>query len=245
MVHGRYGRGPKRIGVIMSNTKIFDRRLVVAMVVVCLLNVAGHALVLPALPGDLPSHWNAQGMVDATMPKMADLALSLLPAGLLALFVLVPRIDPKGDSYRKFAGFYQGFVVVFTLFMCALSWAGVLTALGILAQGAAMLAFIYLGMGILFTYIGNYLPRVQQNYTMGVKTPWTIDNEEVWQKSQRVGGRVFFAAGVASLVLAAGTFVAPGFVSAAGVWIFLALIVAAGLIPTVYSYFLWKKGQRG
>lgn len=101
------------------------------LVVVCAINVAAHLMVMPSLPAQIPTHWGANGAVDGWGPSWMASALGVLPLALLAMFYVVPRIDPKGEAYRTSGKFYQGFVIAFTLFMCAISWLGELTVWGV------------------------------------------------------------------------------------------------------------------
>lgn len=87
------------------------------------------------------------------------------------MFCVVPRIDPKGEAYRTSGKFYQGFVIAFTLFMCAISWLGELTVWGVVPAVGSVNVLISGAVGLLFIGVGNYLPRVKQNYTLGIKTP--------------------------------------------------------------------------
>ena len=118
---GRGGRVPR-----------FDRRVVVVLVAIVAASVVGHLVVYPHLPEVVPTHWNAAGVVDQRSPKALSLVLDLLPIPMAGLFWLVPRIDPNGGNFEDFWGFYQGFVVVLTVFVCALSWMVDLAALGVL-----------------------------------------------------------------------------------------------------------------
>ena len=92
------------------------------LVVLCVANVAAHLMVMPSLPAQIPTHWGASGAVNGWGPSWIASALGALPLVLLAVFYVVPRIDPKGEAYRTSGKFYQGFVIAFTLVMCAISW---------------------------------------------------------------------------------------------------------------------------
>lgn len=223
---------------------VLSKRFIGVLAALCVANVVAHALLLPSLPDSIPSHWNAQGMVDGTVPKLADLALSFLPVAVLLLFVVVPKIEPRQESYQRMARFYQGFALIFTLFMILITWCGILTAAGILSEGVAVNGLVFAGCGLIFIYIGNYLPRVRQNYTMGVKTPWTLASKAVWEKTQRASGRAFVALGVLSIVLAALGFVAPEEALVAGVLVFLAAVIGVAVWCMLYSWLLWKREGR-
>lgn len=106
-------------------------RVWIALVTMCVANVVAHLMAMPGLPAQIPTHWGANGSVDGWGPSWMASALGVLPLALLAMFYVVPRIDPKGEAYRTSGKFYQGFVIAFTLFMCAISWLGELTVWGV------------------------------------------------------------------------------------------------------------------
>ena len=83
-------------------------RVWIALVALCVANVAAHLMVMPSLPGQIPTHWGANGAVDGWGPSWMASALGVLPLALLAMFYVVPRIDPKGEAYRTSGKFYQG-----------------------------------------------------------------------------------------------------------------------------------------
>lgn len=149
-------------------------RVWIALVALCVANVAAHLIVMPSLPAQIPTHWGANGAVDGWGPSWMASAIGVLPLALLAMFYVVPRIDPKGEAYRTSGKFYQGFVIAFTLLMCAISWLGELTVWGIVPVVGTVNLLVSGAIGLLFIGMGNYLPRVKQNYTLGIKTPWAL-----------------------------------------------------------------------
>lgn len=226
-----------------SRVPRFDRRVVVVLVAIVAASVVGHLAVYPHLPDVVPTHWNAAGVVDQRSPKEMSLVLDLLPVAMVGLFWLVPRIDPNRGNFRDFWGFYQGFVVVLTVFLCALSWMADLSALGVIPnEGSGFVSVaVPLGVGLLFVWIGNYLPRVRQNYTFGVRTSWALADERTWQKSQRMGGITFVAMGIALMVLGLASKAVP---DAAVFVLLLAVVLGGGAWMTLYSYLVWRGRDR-
>ena len=218
-------------------------RVWVVLAVLCAVNVAAHLLVMPSLPAQIPTHWGASGDVDGWGPSWMASALGVLPLALLAMLYVVPSIDPKGEAYRTSGKFYQGFVIAFTLFMCAISWMGELTVWGVVPAAGTVNLLILGAIGLLFIGMGNYLPRVKQNYTLGVKTPWALADPENWRRTQRFGGACFMVLGVGLIVMGvAGTALSSEVVAVA------ITVLALGLVGAMYlySYLLWrKKGSRG
>ena len=216
-------------------------RVWIVLVALCVVNVAAHLLVMPSLPALIPTHWGASGDVDGWGPSWMAATLGALPLVLLALFYVVPRIDPKGEAYRTSGKFYQGFVIAFTLFMCAISWLGELTVWGVVPAVGTVNLLISGAVGLLFIGMGNYLPRVKQNYTLGIKTPWALADPENWRRTQRFGGACFMVLGVGLIVVGVvGSSLSSEVVAAA----IAALAFGSVGAVYVYSYLLWRKSQQ-
>ena len=209
----------------------------IVLALAVLVNFATYIALLPAMPDQLPSHWGVDG-VDDWNSKEASLAMAALPAIILAVLFIVPRIDPKGRNFERFSGIYRTFVTVLTLFMIAISWAGPLTVWGYLSTDGAVLNTLLIGFfGLLFIVLGNYLPRVKPNFTFGIRTPWTLASEEVWRRTHRASGPVFVVAGIA-------TFIAAFFASTApvvAIVVMLVTVLGATAFAGVYSYLAWRK----
>ena len=237
MINGKKGDGIVPVADTSKNSGI-PARVWAALIAVCLVNAVGHLAVLPSLPAQIPVHWGADGAVNGWGPSWTVAALGFLPLVLLATFWLVPRIDPKGAAYAKSGRFYLGFVIAFTVFMCGMTWLSELTVWGVVPQTGAVGVILATAIGVLFIGMGNYLPRVRQNYTMGVKTPWALADPENWRRTQRFGGKCFVVMGVG--------FIAFGFMaSALSDEAAAAGIAAIVLIPMaamyLYSYLIWRK----
>ncbi len=202
-----------------------------ALGAVCLANLLGHALCLPAMPDEVPIHWNWAGVADGFGPKWSSLALGLLPLGLLLLFRVLPAIDPKGENFAKFRPIWNGVVLATVLFGCAIGWLSELAVFGILKDGSGAAGLLVGGsIGLLFIILGNYMPRIKQNYTFGCRTPWALADEHNWNRTQRMGGFVFILIGAATLISGVfsglmgpmgSTFVLLGTTLLGCVWIYL------------------------
>ena len=201
-------------------------RVWIALVALCVANVVAHLMVMPSLPAQIPTHWGANGAVDGWGPSWMASALGVLPLALLAMFCVVPRIDPKGEAYRTSGKFYQGFVIAFTLFMCAISWLGELTVWGVVPAVGS---------------VNVLISGVKQNYTLGIKTPWALADPENWRRTQRFGGACFMVLGIGLIVMGVAGSVLSSEVVAAVI-----AVLAFGSVGAVYlySYLLWRKSQR-
>lgn len=237
MINGKKGDGIVPAADTSKNSGI-PARVWAALIAVCVANVAGHLAVLPSLPAQIPVHWGADGTVNGWGPSWTVAALGFLPLVLLATLWLVPRIDPKGAAYAKSGRFYLGFVIAFTVFMCGMTWLSELTVWGVVPQTGAVGIIVTTAIGVLFIGMGNYLPRVRQNYTMGVKTPWALADPENWRRTQRFGGKCFVVMGVGFIAFGFTASALPDGAATAG-------IAAIALIPMaamyLYSYLIWRK----
>jgi len=215
--------------------KKLDNRYLIGLAIASAVNFAAHVAISPFMPDQLPIHWNAAGQIDGYGSKLVVLLLDLLPLVMVLLFRVVPSIDPKRDNYEKFWRVWKGFVVGMTIFFIALSWTSELYAFNLVTEGSNFITiFVLGGLGLLFIILGNYMPCVRQNYTFGAKTPWALDDERTWQRTQRMCGIVFIIIGVTMILmgmLGASSqipFVVGGSVIGGTVWIY------------VYSYLVFR-----
>jgi uncharacterized membrane protein len=189
-------------------------------------------LLKPQLPSRLPSHWNIQGNIDGYMPT--NQALWFFPAlmlGMFLLFQLLPKLDPKKDKYQLFKREWEILQTVFLVFFAYIH--GITLYAGIKGN-VPINSLMFIGLGILFTLLGNYLSKIRQNYFIGIRVPWTLASEENWNKTHRYASWCFVAAGIFTVF--DGVFVpqiAPG--AAIGG------IMLAGLLPIIYSFLLFKQ----
>lgn len=200
-------------------------------------NIVAYVALLPSMPDQMPSHWGLDG-VDEWSSKENSIALAVMPAILLIVLFIVPRIDPKRRNFDRFTGIYRTFAAVITLFMMAVSWMGPLTVWGYLSTKGTLLNTLLFGFfGVLFIGLGNYLPRIKPNFTFGIRTPWTLASEEVWRRTHRASGPAFVIAGMATLVTALFSSVAPTITF----WVMLVSILGATAFAGAYSYLAWRK----
>lgn len=146
------------------------------------------------LPQQLPTSFGFDGTVNRTTAKENMWIMSAMPLGFLPLYYFLPKMDPKGRSYLKIAGFYNAFVLIITGFMSAITSMSMLHSLPQFNFDISSIVIIAVGMLLIF--VGNYMPKMKQSYTMGIKTPWTLENEVVWNKTHRLGGRCFMGGGL-------------------------------------------------
>lgn len=183
------------------------------------------------LPNIMPIHWDFSGQADSFARKEYALFLfPLISVVMLPLFSILKRIDPKKEKYVDFR---QSWEVIQISIIAFFTYVYFVMIYATLNSAVNVGAFILAGVGVLFTIMGFYMIDVKQNYFIGFKTPWTLSNEKVWDKTQEVGGASFVIAGVMLFL--------EGFIYEFVVPVFIVAILIAVLVPFVYSYFYYKK----
>jgi uncharacterized membrane protein len=186
----------------------------------------------PYLPDQMPMHWNINGEVDGYWDKQyAAFFPPLLMIVLMALFIFMPRIDPKKENYKKFSGSYTIFITIMNVFFLLLQSMTISHGLGVNIDISLV---VNLGIGLLFIVLGNYLPRIKHNYFIGVRTPWTLANEKTWRKTHQLSGKLFVVAGI---LLVAISFL-PGIYKFTGM---LVVVLSTVLIATIASYVFFNR----
>jgi uncharacterized membrane protein len=188
----------------------------------------------PQMPEKMASHWNAQGEVDGYMSKFWGLFLMPLTlVGLTLLFFAIPRIDPLKVNIEKFRKYYDGFIILFSIFILAAHFQIILWNVGIKISPNVILP---IGLGLLFFYSGILCENAKRNWFIGIRTPWTLSNDVVWDKTHKIGGKLFKVAGVVSLF---GIF----FQNYALLFVLLPLILVA-VYTIIYSYVEYQKQMK-
>ena len=201
-----------------------------------LLSLAAGLFLYPRLPARVPSHWNLAGQVDgyASRPWGA-VGIPLLSTGIYLLMLVVPLIDPKRENYRRFMGTYRVLRLMLVVFFVALHAVVLAAALGSPVRTDLL---VPAGVSLLFIVLGNLLGQVRHNYFVGIRTPWTLASETVWQQTHRVAAYAFVLAGLAGLV----GLLFPAAVRA--VFLFGGLAGAVGY-SVVYSYLAFAREAAG
>jgi len=192
------------------------------------------ALLAPEMPSQMVAHWNAAGEPDGTLPKA--LGLWLLPSvssAALLLFALIPRIDPLGANIEEFRPYYDWFAVVLTAYLFVLH-AGVLVFN--LGYAFDFTALVLAGVAGLFYYAGVLLTHARRNWFVGIRTPWTLSSETVWDRTHALGGRLFKLTAVLALV---GLLFEDY-----AIYFLLVPALATAAITVVYSYLLYARLER-
>ncbi|HEX6764519.1 MAG TPA: SdpI family protein [Polyangiaceae bacterium] len=182
------------------------------------------------LPALVPTHWNARGVADGFMPKQVGAFLSpAITASVWILFLVIPRVSPRGYRIERFQTAYD----IINLAMLAVFFSlGVIVLLAGSGARVPMERAVPVAVGALFLVIGNFMGKVTKNFFLGIRTPWTLANDEVWLRTHRLGGKLLALAGLAMI--------ASGVVGGAHI-VILPVVLVAVFVPIAYSYFLYRK----
>jgi uncharacterized membrane protein len=204
--------------------------ITVSATLIVVATLVGIAL-YPQLPDPMPAHWDAAGNVDGYIARAWGVFLfPVLTAGLAVLLFAVPHMDPERANIESFRGAYNTFAVGFVVFMLLVY--GLMLAAG-LGHEIRITLVIMPAMGVLFLGIGRLLRSARHNYSIGIRTPWTLASEEVWDATHALAGRTFTVGGIVAILAA--------FLGEAGFWLMMAGLLGAALVPVGYSYALWVR----
>jgi uncharacterized membrane protein len=210
--------------------------LILALIIIA----AGALLGLvayPRLPEQVASHWNAADQVDGTMPRFwGAFIMPIISLVMLGLFLLIPVIDPLKANIAQFRRSFNVFIVLILLFLLYLHILTTLWNLGV--QGFRMSTAMLPAMGLLFIFVGVMLRQAKRNFSIGIRTPWTLSSDRVWDKTHRLGAVLFVVSGV---VAALGALL-PGPMS---YWLVIGPVLLSTFIVLVYSFVLWREEQTG
>ena len=206
----------------------YKKTLIIATVIILLPVLAG-VILWDRLPEQFPIHFNAAGEVDGWSSKIFGvLGMPLILAAAQWLCALGSlKMDPKAKNVEgKVFSLVLWFIPVLSIVMNALIYC---TALGINMNVQIILPLV---IGLIMTLIGNWLPKCKQSWTLGIKLPWTLSDENNWNRTHRFAGPVWVACGLVIMLCA--------LIGGAFLWAMLAAFVVMIAAPTVYSFLLFK-----
>lgn len=183
------------------------------------------------LPEQVPTHWNFNGNPDQRNHKI--IAIGIVPLITLAcifLFPLLKNIDPKKANYKKFEKTRE----IFQLAIIVFFWYTYFVSLYVIQHPEINIGkFVLIGIGVLFLILGNYMGKIKQNFFIGIKLPWTLNSETIWNKTSRFGGKILLINGI--------LFIISGILNWFSIRPIIILIISILVLPTIYSYYLFQK----
>ena len=203
-------------------------KLLIITSVIILLPILVGLILWSRLPEQVPIHWNAAGEIDGWSGRaMAVFGMPLFFLALHWITLLVTSADPKKKNHsEKILSLIFWLIPILNLIISTVTYC---TAMG---KSIRMEILVPLLLGVSLVAIGNYLPKCQQNYTIGIKIPWTLNSEENWNRTHRLAGFVWVMGGIIMILSAFWV----------GIWITIAVSAMMVLTPVIYSYALHRKG---
>lgn len=200
----------------------------VALIAVAIL--AG-LLLWSRLPDPMPAHWNAAGEIDGYMSKFWGVFLiPIISIALAGLFLIIPNIDPLKANIAQFRSTFNWFIVVFVVYML---YVYALTLFAALGTSFNMTLMLLPAVGLLFIGTGYLMNGAKRNFFIGIRTPWTLSSDTVWDETHKLGSKLFMLGGVVTILCA--------FLGESGIWIMLVAMLGAAFVPIVYSYVLYQR----
>ena len=213
-----------------------SKRSIAALWLLALLPLVLVAVCYTRLPDRVPMHWGIDGAVNRYGGKSELGLMGALGPVLALLLQFLPRLDPKKRNYERFRNYYEAAALVIMAFLAVVMGVVLVECFrpGTLSVGRVVSALT----GLLFLFLGNLMGKVKPNFFLGIRTPWTISDPDVWNRTHRLGGGLFFLCGLATL---ASALLLPGAVT---FWVLMGGVLTAALVPAAMSY-LWYRKKTG
>ena len=206
--------------------------IIIVLILIVVATLAG-LLLWNRLPDQMALHWNVNDQVDGYMPKTWGVFMvPLITLGMLLLFLVIPSIDPLKANIAQFREAFNLFIVLMVAFMLYIHALTLTWSLGY--TGFKMSTSMLPAMGLLFIFIGFMLRKAKRNFFIGIRTPWTLSNDRVWDETHRLGSILFMASGVLALI--GGIF---GGMTA--FWFLFVPIMGSTIFLFAYSYVLYQR----
>jgi uncharacterized membrane protein len=183
------------------------------------------------LPEQVPTHFNIEGVADDWSSKRTLLFIpGAIGIGIYLLMLVIPTLDPK-KRIQQMGDKYYSIRFILTLFVSIIATCILYTS----KTGSLNPILLFALLGGVLAMLGNYLQTVRPNYFIGIRTPWTLESEQVWKKTHRLGGQLFTAGGVLIAILSF-CITKHMFFILSGIILFLMVIV-----PVIFSYTEFQK----
>ncbi len=209
------------------------RTTTILVLLLILIATAAGLLLWNQLPDQMASHWNVNDEVDGYMPKFwGVLLMQLITLGLFGLFLIIPIIDPNKANIAEFRESFNLFIVLFVVFMLYVHALTLAWSLGY--TGFRLSTMLLPAMGLLFIFIGFMLRRAKRNFFIGIRTPWTLSSDTVWEKTHQLGAILFMASGVLA-------FIGGLFGGMTAFWLLFIPLIGSVVFLLVYSYVLYQR----
>jgi len=193
--------------------------------------IAFSAAVYDRLPVQVASHWNIKDQVNGYISRFwGAFLMPLISILMLGLFLLIPNIDPLKANIAKFREAFNAFITMIMAFLLYMHFLTLFWNLGY--QNFRISQAMLPAMGLIFIFAGLMMMKAKRNFFIGIRTPWTLSSDRVWDETHRIGSWIFIAIGIITMLTI--------FFGEIGIYIMLVVLLIGVIIPVVYSYFLYQ-----
>jgi uncharacterized membrane protein len=201
-----------------------------ALLVACLV---ATAILYPHLSSQIPTHWNAHGDADRYGAKWTLFVVSPgMMLGMLGMFAALPWLSPRHFEVDTFRSTYLYIMLV--ILACVAYFHGLMLWAAVSGHMQIRKAIMG-GVCLLVALLGNVMGKVRRNFYIGIRTPWTIADERVWNATHRLAAKTMVLGGLVALILA---------LAGARFWVPIATVIAGAFVPVVYSLVHYKQLER-
>ncbi|MFA5358523.1 MAG: SdpI family protein [Patescibacteria group bacterium] len=207
----------------------------IPILILLLISVLSSFWFYAHMPAVVPIHWGINGQADGFGSR--EFAAYFFPAlivGLYLLLTFIPYLDPKKERYIDFLSTYWKFRFGFILFFLFIYFIASSAGVGYNIPIGQVMA---VAMGVLFIFIGNYLAKIKPNWFVGIRTPWTLSSEEVWNKTHRLGGKLFALSGIISIF-------SIFFASEIMFIVVIGSVIFCAIFSILYSYIVFRAEKK-
>jgi uncharacterized membrane protein len=208
------------------------RNTIILSIILIVIATVASALVYNQLPEQVASHWNNANQVNGYMSRFwGAFLMPVVTIGILVLFLVIPLIDPLKANIAQFRGVFNAFIAMMIVFMVYVHGLTLAWNLGYtnFNMGTAMLP----GLGLIFLFAGVMMRKAKRNFFIGIRTPWTLSSDHVWNETHRIGSILFIISGLLALLGA--------FFPLYAFWLLLIPLFASVIFLVIYSYVLYQR----
>lgn len=212
--------------------RIFTKKEIVPIFVIIVMCIFALTLYKAPCITKIPTHWNAAGEIDGWSGKaFGSLFLPILTIAMYLLMLFLPKADPLKENYQYFEKQYY-----FIRLMLVLLFAGIFFFMFLAIMGLKLniMYFMVSFLSIFFVVLGVFMPKIKRNYFVGIKTPWTLQSDEVWIKTHKFAGKTMVIGGIL-------TFFTIFLPSTTAFGFFITIMLVSALLPVLYSYLIYRR----
>lgn len=207
----------------MSRNTIFKFAIIIAMLLIWIYNY-------PEMPARMPVHWDINWSPNSFASKDVWIfGMPLMAMFMIIMFIYLPKLDPKSENYNIFSKEWEIFQFAILMFF---AYAYYLSILWAKDSSFDIRRYILIWIWLLFLILGNYMWKIRRNYFVWIKLPWTIDDEDTWNRTHRFWGKMF--------MLSWFIFILDWFFKFASPVLLYIIIFSIIILPAVYSYLIFK-----